>query len=368
MIFHITSKKPVLLVGNGARSAGAENLIVEFATKINIPVLTTMNAVDLVQNGLRIGFIGTHGNRVSHAILSECDLLIAVGARLSLRQVGNITERFAPKAKLIRADIDEYELSRNIKQDEEKYLMDSKEFMIQLLSENIPSYLDWKSKCKQVEILLKDIDKQTGNIVIEQIALLLPPNPIIAVDVGQHQCWCAQSLDLKGNKGKIFIAGGYAGMGCALPFAIGASISQNNGIVYCITGDGCLQMNIQELEVLKREHLPIKIIVINNHSLGKIREVQALSSRYAQTTMSSGYSVPDFVAIAKAYNIKAVNLSSYEDLDEYRAWFTDEEPCLINVIVPNDTLLTPKIKWETGEVTPKISSEIEEKIKNLLGL
>lgn len=120
MIFHMTSRKPVLVVGNGARSAEASELVYEFIRKTNIPVLTTINTVDMVQDEYRIGFIGTYGNRVSNMILNECDLVISVGARLGLRQIGHMKELFAPKAKLIRCDVDQYELGRQIKEDEEK--------------------------------------------------------------------------------------------------------------------------------------------------------------------------------------------------------------------------------------------------------
>ena len=108
MIFHSTSKKPVLIVGNGARSAGISELLYKFIEKTHIPVLTTMNTVDMVQDKYRIGFIGTYGNRVSNMILNECDLIVSIGARLGLRQIGNKKELFAPKAKLIRCDIDQY--------------------------------------------------------------------------------------------------------------------------------------------------------------------------------------------------------------------------------------------------------------------
>jgi len=125
LIFHLTSKKPVLVIGNGARSAGTSELIYRFIEKTHIPVLTTMNTVDMVQDEYRIGFIGTYGNRVSNMILNECDLLISVGARLGLRQIGHIKELFAPKAKLIRCDVDQYELAREIKPDEEDYNLDA---------------------------------------------------------------------------------------------------------------------------------------------------------------------------------------------------------------------------------------------------
>lgn len=368
MIFHTTSKRPVLVVGSGVRTAGAAELVVEFAKKTNIPVLTTMNAVDLAQDDLQFGFIGTYGNRVSNTILSECDLLISVGARLGLRQIGHITEKFAPKAKLIRADIDEYELSRNIKDDEEKYLINAVDFMKMLLQEDIPDYKNWYDRCVEAKKTLSVYDKEEGNLVIEKISSFLPENPVVAVDVGQNQCWAAQSLSLKGYKGRILIGGGYGSMGCGLPYAIGASISRDNDVVYCITGDGGLQMNIQELEVLKREQLPVKILVLNNSVLGKISEIQygSYDCRYAQTTKESGYTVPDFEKIAIAYGIKATTLESYAQLGKYVDWFTDKEPCLINIKMNENSLLIPKIKWETGEINPKIDEQVMEKVVALL--
>ena len=204
--------------------------------------------------------------------------------------------------------------------------------------------------------------------MIEKINCYLPENPIVAVDVGQTQCWCAQSLLLKGHSGRILIGGGYGSMGCGLPYAIGASISKNRGLVFCITGDGGLQMNIQELETVHRENLPIKILVLNNHALGKIREVQYLSykSKFVGTNFESGYSVPDFVKIAQAYGIKACSLSSYSALESYKSWFQDEAPCLINIDLPEDTLLIPKIKWETREIEPSIDAILEERVIDLL--
>lgn len=370
MIFRLTSKKPVLLVGNGARFAGAAELIIAFARKTNIPVLTTMNAVDLVQDDIKIGFIGTYGNRVANMILEECDLLISVGARLGLRQIGPVPERFASKAKLIRADIDQYELSRNIKQDEEKYLIDAKDFMEKLLSEDIGNYAEWWDRCIAAKKVLEKYDREIGNLAVEEISSLLPINPIVAVDVGQNECWCAQSLSLKGEKGRIFIGGGYGSMGCALPFAIGASIANDKKTVFCITGDGGLQMNIQELETVKREKLPIKILVLNNYALGKISEVQYVSynSNFAQTTFESGYSVPDFEKIAVAYGIKAATLDSYDELTDYKDWLEDDEPCLLNISIPTDSRLIPKINWESGEIRPRLDAVIVEQISEILNL
>lgn len=368
MIFHTTYKKPVLLVGNGARFSGAVDLIHEFVKRTHVPVLTTMNAVDLAQDDIRLGFIGTYGNRVSNMILSECDLLISVGARLGLRQIGHVRERFAPKAKLIRVDIDPNELSRIVKDDEKQYLMDVSAFLRQLLTEDVPDFSDWWYRCMKAKDLLSQYDDELGNVVVKKISSLLPPNPIVSVDVGQNQCWCAQSLSLKGDKGRILIGGGYGSMGCGLPMAIGSSIATGKGVVYCITGDGGLQMNIQELESVVAEHLPVKIIVMNNHALGKISEIQYVSygSRYAQTTRGSGYCVPAFEKIAEAYGIRSVALESYESLDAYAGWLLDKDPCLININMPENTLLIPKIKWESGEILPKLTEDLLREVNDLL--
>lgn len=369
MIFRSTYNKPILLVGNGARTAGAVDMIQEFAHATNIPVLTTMNGVDIAQDDLHIGFIGTHGNRVANMILNECDLIVSVGARLGIRQVGRFAEKFAPKADLVRCDIDEYELSRNIKEDEKKYQTDARDFVRMIMSEDVPDYSAWKAQCLEAKRVLDDYDKQEGNYAVEKIASLLPENPVVSIDVGMHQCWCAQSLILKGHKGRIHISGGYGTMGCGLPYAIGSTISMGNAITYCITGDGGFQMNIQELETVKRENLPIKIFILNNRVLGKISETQHLNhnDRFANTTFGSGYSVPNFRKIAEAYGIKAATLSSYKELDNYKDWICDEQPCLLDIALPEDGLLTPKIKFETGLIYPRIDDEIADKVKTILG-
>lgn len=355
----MTSKKPVLLVGNGVRAAGAAEKIYKFIEKTSIPVLTTMNAVDLVQDKHKFGFIGTYGNRVANMIIQECDLVISIGARLGLRQIGHKRELFAPNAKLIRVDVDQYELGRTIKDDEEQYHLDANYFFDLLLNEDIPQYNEWYSKCVEIKNLLGDYDDVEGNLCIKKISQLLPVDSIVAVDVGQNQCWAAQSLTLKGTKGRILIGGGYGSMGCGLPFAIGACIAMKKQNIYCIAGDGGFQMNIQELEVIKRENLPVKILILNNKVLGKISEIQhgSYNDRYAQTTKESGYSVPDFEKIANAYGIRAATIKHYSELTFYEDWMKDKEPCLINISLSEDTLLIPKIEWNTCSIKPDLNAE-----------
>ncbi len=357
-----------MLVGNGVRTADAVDMVHEFAKKTNIPILTTMNAVDIAQDDLHIGFIGTHGNRVANMILNECDLIISVGARLGIRQVGRTASKFAPNADLVRCDIDEYELSRNIKEDEKKYHTDARDFMRMLLDEDVPDYSTWKKQCLEAKAVLTDFDKQPGNMAVEKIASLLPENPVVSIDVGMNQCWCAQSLVLKGYDGRIHISGGYGIMGCALPYAIGSCISMGYKKSYCITGDGGFQMNIQELETVKRENLPIKIFILNNRVLGKISETQHFDNndRYAATTEGSGYTVPEFSRIAEAYGIRGVKLESYNELDLYKEWIEDDAPCLFDILLPENSLLTPKIKFETQSIRPELDNCIIDKLTEIL--
>lgn len=368
MIFHSTSSKPILIAGNGVRSAGAQGLLIEFARKTDIPVLTSMNAVDLIQDDLKLGFIGTHGNRVANMIVAECDFVISVGARLGLRQVGRNSETFAPNASIVRADIDEFELARSVRGDEEKHLVDAKDFLGQLLAEDIPKYTEWKNKCFAAKDILASYDNEVGNQVIRKISDLLPENPVVAVDVGQHECWSAQSLHLKGDEGRILIAGGYGSMGCGLPFAIGASIARGGETTFCIVGDGGLQMNIQEFEAIVREKLPVKILVVNNRVLGKISETQHSNhdDRFAQTTVESGYTVPDFEKVASAYGVRATTLLSCKQLNGCAEWLHDDEPCLINIILPTDTSLVPKVDWAAGVMKPQIDDSVIEEVRKIL--
>lgn len=343
-------------------------MVHEFIRKTNIPVLTTMNGVDLAQDDIHIGFIGTHGNRVANLILNECDLIISIGARLGIRQVGRDAKTFAPKADLVRCDIDEYELSRDIKVNEKKYHTDARDFMRMLLCEDVRDYSTWKSQCFEAKEYLSDYDVQPGNKAVMKISSMLPKNPVVSVDVGMHQCWCAQSLHLKGYKGRILLGGGYGSMGCGLPYAIGSSISMNNGKVFCICGDGGFQMNIQELETVRREKLPIKIFILNNHVLGKISETQHFyhGDRFAATAESGGYTVPDFKKISEAYGIKAATLNSYDELENYKDWFNDDEPCLFDISLPKESFLTPKIKFETGIMSPKLDDDICKNVVAIL--
>ena len=356
------------MVGSGVRAAKAESLLHDFMKKTNIPVLTTMNAVDLVQGEDHLGFIGTYGNRCANILLNESDFIISIGARLGLRQIGKKKEAFAPNAELVRVDIDQYELGRIIKDDEKQYNMDASVFLELLLREDIADYSSWKKRCKELSDLLDGYDDVVGNNCIKEIAKVLPENPVVAVDVGQHECWVAQSLLIRGEEGRILIGGGYGAMGSALPFAIGAAYAQQGTPIFCISGDGGMQMNIQELEVIKRDKLPIKIFIINNETLGKISEIQhkGYGDRFAQTTKDSGYTVPNFEAVATAYGIRAARVTELEKICSYGEWMEDNEACLLNIMVPDANLLIPKLKWETFCDDPPLDEAMSQEVEKVI--
>lgn len=368
MTFLSTCKRPVLLAGMGARSAGAVEALHRLQDKCHVPILTTMNAVDIAQGDRHIGFIGTYGNRAANMIMDECDLVVSVGARLGLRQVGNRPCHFAPKARLVRVDIDQYELARDVKPAEQKLLMDAGSFVDGMLANESADFSEWMARCVEVRDLLDRIDDTEGNECMRRIAEVLPANPVVAVDIGQVVCWCAQSLVLRGDASRMLVGGSYGTMGCGLPYAIGASIATGGGPVFCVTGDGGLQMNIQELETVRREGLPIKIIVVDNRALGKISEIQrgTYGGRYAQTTASSGYTVPDFAAVASAYGIRSASLSSADYLADYRDWMLDGLPCLVDVRIPEDSSLIPKIMWGTGKMEPSLDPLLHDRVVDIL--
>ena len=234
--------------------------------------------------------------------------------------------------------------------------------------DSIPDYSEWNMQCFEAKRLLSPYDKELGNYCIEKISEMLPKNPIVTIDIGQAQCWSAQSLTLKGQEGRILIGGSYGSMGCGLPYAIGSCIARGKETIYCITGDGGLQMNIQELQTVVSEHLPIKIFVVNNKSLGKITEIQAGSyeGRFCLTTEGSGYTVPDFQRVAEAYGIKSKTYIGYEKIDESKDWLYDPDPCLINIMLPEDTKLLPKMNWNQKEMTPLLDDEIMNKVRLIL--
>ena len=340
------SRKPVLLLGNGAHAV-EKSTIVEFINVLNIPVVTSMPAIDLLptdsQNGY--GFIGAYGSRIANTIIDKCDLILVFGSRLDRRQTGNERNQFAKNARIIRIDIDADEFSERVNENEDQYHGDIRDVIRSLLTRNdLQMACDtWHATCQKIRGLLCDYDMQRPNQLVRHLSSMVPDGTIITTDVGQNQVWVAQSFNVRPSQ-RVLFSVGHGAMGYSLPAAIGACYAGKKCTVVSFNGDGGIQMNIQEMQAIVRDQLPVKIIVLNNYSLGMIRHFQEMyfESEYAFTQGSQGYTVPDFVALARAYGMNAMIYSNEGDDDNFQKMILSPKPCLVEIQMHENTYTLPK--------------------------
>lgn len=343
----LQSKRPVLLLGNGIKISGSTDMVRQLVEHLKIPAVTTMLAIDVInENDMNYGFIGAYGSRTANFIIAKSDLVIAVGARLDVRQVGANRGEFAPNAKIIRIDIDAGELAYKVHENEVQICTDMKPFLNAFMNIALNMHLDiweWIKVCELLKETLKGRDRRTPNILMERISEFLMDDTIITTDVGQNQVWAAQSLKVKSGQ-RVFFSGGHAAMGYSLPASIGCALASHK-TVYSLNGDGGIQMNIQELQVIARENLPIKIIIFNNYALGMIRHFQEMyfDNNYFQTVKKGGYTVPDFEKIAYAYGLRYICIEKEEDLRH--EYFEGNQPTIIEVKIKENTYVFPKLEF-----------------------
>lgn len=344
------AKRPCLLLGNGIKIDHQIEQIRELVRKCPIPVVSSMLAVDIIPEdsgleGTYYGFVGAYGNRTANFVAAKSDLLITLGSRLDVRQVGGKRENFAPQAQIIRVDIDEFELENRIRTDEQQFKLPLSE-AIPILDQvlcNKSHYEGWLSVCQEIKRRIKYTDEKEPNRFINAISRNVPDGYGVAADVGQNQVWVAQSFRMKKGQ-RLYMSGGHGAMGYALPAAIGIYYATHRPVI-CFSGDGGFQMNIQELQFIVRENLPIKMIVVNNMSLGMIRHFQEMyfQSNYYYTIAKEGYTVPDFVRIAKAYGIQAKRIMSLDEIAGMT--FDSMQPELFEVLLSDDTVVAPKLEF-----------------------
>lgn len=361
------SKKPLLLIGRGIRAAQASELFKKFIAKFQIPVVTSLLGVDVLPytHPLRVGFIGTYGNRWANYALGSSDVLLVLGSRIDLRQTGADIEAFKQGKQIFHVDIDSAELNNRFT-DTITLNTDLVTFFeeVQKIDYSYCLPIDWNAEIKEKreaynDILeLKNVKGINPNRFMHQLSKISFKAKGFTTDVGNNQMWSAQSLELNGDQ--LFLSsGGMGAMGYSLPAAIGASIALNKQPMVCISGDGGFQINIQELETVKRNNLPIKIVILNNHCLGMIRQFQDsyFESRYQSTVW--GYSAPDFTAIARAYGIDSFSIEKEEDINIglNRMWEDANAPFLLNVNINIHTNVYPKMLF--GNPLTKMEPTIE---------
>lgn len=354
---------PVFLIGAGVKSSNNVERIRAIVNKFKIPTVSSMIAFDVLSdNPYYYGFVGAYGTRAANFIVAKSDLIITIGSRLDIRQVGIHRNNFAPEAKIIRFDIDRGELQYKVHEDEHQFCIDIDTVLNYFDKlDNLENFASWISVCNEIKHLLTDIDFNSTQNLMNKLNRLITDDSVITTDVGQNQVWVAQSIKINSTQ-RVLFSGSFAAMGYSLPSAIGAFYGSGRKSVFCITGDGGLQMNLQELQFIAREKIPVKIIVLNNNALGMIRHFQEMyfQSRYFQTKPEGGYSSPDFVKLSEAYGIKSkrLDLNSIDDFD----W--SDGPELIELYIEENTYVTPKLEFgkPNQDQTPLIDRELYNKI------
>lgn len=344
------SKRPCLVLGNGLKIDHQVNNIRGILRSCPLPVVSSMLAVDVIPEGHGLegtyyGFIGAYGNRTANFVVAKSDLLICLGTRLDVRQVGGQRDRFAPNAKIIRIDIDEAELANPIREDEVSFCLPLK-LAVPVLRRALAdceAYDTWLSVCKKIKKQIKYTDEKEPNRFINEISRHTPDGYSIVADVGQHMIWVAQSFRMKPDQ-RVYFSGGMGSMGYALPAAIGIYYATGKPVI-CFAGDGGLQMNIQELQFLARERIPVKIIILNNAALGMIRHFQEMyfEEKYYYTVKDRGYTTPDFIRIAEAYGIKGKRLHEMEEIRMME--LAGEGPEVFEIALKGDTYVFPKLEF-----------------------
>lgn len=310
------AKKPYVYAGGGIIASGASDEFRQFVSKVDAPVCDTLlgkGAFDGTDDAYT-GMIGMHGTKASNLGVSECDLLIALGARFSDRVVGN-PKKFAENAKVLHIDIDAAEINKNIKTDV-SVVGDLKE-VLQILNRRLhqQEHPQWMARIKELKEkypLNYDDSKLSCPYIIEEICRLTEGKAIITTDVGQHQMWAAQYY--KYTEPRTFLSsGGLGTMGYGLGACIGAKMGRPDKVCINIAGDGCFRMNMNELATASRYNIPIIQVVINNHVLGMVRQWQTLfyDHRYSQTVLDDKV---DFCKVAEGLGCMAIRVTSKEEV------------------------------------------------------
>nr|WP_246061594.1 acetolactate synthase large subunit [Lapillicoccus jejuensis] len=355
------AKRPVLYVGGGIVRAEASEVLRRLVDLTQIPVVTTLMARGVVpdEHPLNLGMPGMHGTVAAVTALQKSDLLITLGARFDDRVTGQLST-FAPEAKIIHADIDPAEISKNRTADV-PIVGDAKEVitdLIEAISHDEASqgadYADWRATVAEwKETYPLGYTKDEGGAlspqyVIERIGELTGPEAVYCAGVGQHQMWAAQFV--RYSRPNAWVNSGGAGtMGYAVPAAMGAKVAEPQRTVWAIDGDGCFQMTNQELATCVINDIPIKVAVINNSSLGMVRQWQTLfyNERYSNTDLhtSVGQRIPDFVKLADAYGCLGIRVEREEDVDAAirTALETNDRPVVIDFVVARDAMVWPMV-------------------------
>ncbi|WP_312881596.1 acetolactate synthase large subunit [Thermomonospora cellulosilytica] len=368
------ARRPVLYVGGGVIKAGAAAELKVLAELTGAPVVTTLMAKGALPDShpLHMGMPGMHGTVGAVGALQRSDLLVALGARFDDRVTGKL-DSFAPDAKVVHADIDPAEISKNRHADV-PIVGDAREVIADLIvavqaEHEAGRRGDYTAWWKQLNAWRETYPlgydhPEDGSLspqyVIEQIGRIVGPDAYYVAGVGQHQMWAAQFIKYE-RPGAFLNSGGAGTMGYAVPAAMGAKVAAPDAQVWAIDGDGCFQMTNQELATCAIEGIPIKVAVINNGNLGMVRQWQTLfyNERYSNTNLHSKR-IPDFVKLAEAYGCVGLRCERAEDVEETvrKAMEINDAPVVIDFLVHQDAMVWPMVAAGTSNDDIKIARDM----------
>ena len=337
------AKKPCIMAGGGAILSEAAPALKRFAHKLDAPVCCTLMGQGAFDQNDRLytGMVGMHGTKTSNYTVSDCDLLVVVGARFSDRVAGS-PKQFAAKAKILQIDVDEAEVNKNIHV--AAALIGDAGQILSCLAESLEQqhHREWLSEIsrRKEQFPLQVGEGLTGPRVIRELDALTPDDAIIVTEVGQHQMWAAQHYSYR-NPRTFLTSGGLGTMGFGLGAAIGAQSAMPERVVVNVAGDGCFRMNMNELATVAREELPLIELIVNNHALGMVRQWQTLfyEKRYSSTVLRDHV---DYCQIAEAMGIRAYCVTSVEEL---RAALSEavasRKPAVLDVRIDSDEKVFP---------------------------
>ena len=360
----LSARHPVLYVGGGVIRGGATAALYQLAELTGIPVVTTLMARGAFPDShpQNLGMPGMHGTVAAVGALQQSDLLITLGARFDDRVTGKLST-FAPKASVIHADIDPAEIGKNRTADI-PIVGDVAEIIPELITAieaelaegSQPDYSDWWNQLNRLRETyplgydLPEDGSLSPQYVIERLGALSGPDSIYAAGVGQHQMWAAQFVGYE-RPGTWLNSGGLGTMGFAVPAAMGAKVGRPDTTVWAVDGDGCFQMTNQELATCSINDIPIKVALINNSSLGMVRQWQTLfyNERYSNTDLHS-HSFPDFVKLAEAYGCYGLQATNADDVDSTieKALAMNDAPVVVDFRVHKDAMVWPMVAAGTS--------------------
>ena len=372
----VESQRPVLYVGGGVIRAGASAELLALAEAVGAPVVTTLMARGAFPDShpQHLGMPGMHGTVPAVLAIQESDLLISLGARFDDRVTGKASE-FAPDAKVVHVDIDPAEISK-IRVADVPIVGDAKDVIADLTAAFAaaaktvkPDLADWWTRLDFLkEQYPLGYDEPADGLlspqyVIERIGAITGPEGIYAAGVGQHQMWAAQFI--KYERPNAWLNSGGAGtMGYGVPAAMGAKVANPDRTVWAIDGDGCFQMTNQELATCTINEIPIKVAVINNSSLGMVRQWQTLfyNGRHSFTDLNTGADtamIPDFVKLGEAYGALSIRVTKKEEVDAAikLANETNDRPVVIDFIVSRDAMVWPMVPQGVGNSSVQYARE-----------